>query len=236
VGGAVITELWHGGSSDDDEEDITLGTIIVSCQVVAMGALMVFVKPMLSKYNPAVVTVTYYSIGGFYTLLLTLAFAYSFVPNDLIFNSKLLPWLGLAYASTFATFYPYNALSWAGKQLTPGATTVYCTFQPVGTILLSFIILGVVITLSEGLGAVMVMIGLLVTVYAQQYEKKGRAESSNAKSGGSDGSDDDSSEGEVEEYYLDNGFRDVRSVSGNSTNPLTDRLVGFMAVPTQEPL
>jgi drug/metabolite transporter (DMT)-like permease len=236
VGGAVITELWHEGSSDDDEEDITLGTIIVSCQVVAMGALMVFVKPMLSKYNPAVVTVTYYSIGGFYTLLLTVAFAYSFVPNDLIFNSKLLPWLGLAYAATFATFYPYNALSWAGKQLTPGATTVYCTFQPVGTILLSFIILGVIITLSEGLGAVMVMIGLLVTVYAQQYEKKGRAESSNAKSGGSDGSDDDSSEGEVEEYYLDNGFRDVRSVSGNSANPLAERLVGFMAVPTHEPL
>lgn len=236
VGGAVISELWHDGSSDDDEENVTLGTIIVTCQVIAMGCLMVFVKPMLTKYSPAVVTVTYYSIGGFYTLLLTCGWAYSLEASDLIFHSELLPWLALAYAATFATFYPYNALSWAGKQLTPGATTVYCTFQPVGTIILSFIILGSVITLSEGMGAFMVMVGLIVTVVAQQRE---RTQGDGTKQD-SEGSEDSS---EDEEYYLDTGFRNVRSVSGN--NPLTERLTsgagaglqgaGFTAVPTDDP-
>jgi drug/metabolite transporter (DMT)-like permease len=236
VGGAVITELWHD-STDDDEADVTLGTIIVACQVIGMGALMVFVKPMLSKYNPAVVTVTYYSLGSFYTLLLTCALAYSFEASDLIFHSELLPWLALAYAAVFATFYPYNALSWAGKQLTPGATTVYCTFQPVGTILLSFAILGSVITLSEGLGTVMVIAGLIITVYAQQYEKKTHLDDAHGKSSGDrllEGSDS-----EEEEYYMDAGFRNVRSVSGNnaSGNPLMDRLVGFTSsVPAHEPL
>lgn len=230
VGGAVITELWHD-SSDDDEADVTLGTIIVSCQVIGMGALMVFVKPMLSKYNPAVVTVTYYSIGAVYTLFLTGALAYSFEASDLIFHSELLPWLALAYAASFATFYPYNALSWAGKQLTPGATTVYCTFQPVGTILLSFAILGTVITLSEGLGTIMVIAGLILTVYAQQYEKARSHQAGNGKpEGPSEGSDS-----EEEEYYLDTTFREVRSTSGNSANPLMDRLIGFTAVPSHEP-
>lgn len=240
VGGAVITELWHDSSSDDDEEDVTLGTIIVTCQVLAMGALMVFVKPMLGKYTPAVVTVTYYSIGGFYTLLLTCGWAYSLEAGDMVFHNELLPWLALAYAATFATFYPYNALSWAGKQLTPGATTVYCTFQPVGTIILSFIILGSVITLSEGLGAFMVMVGLIVTVLAQQHEKSGADVSSKHDSGA--GSEGSSSDGD-EEYYLDTGFRNVRSVSGSGSNPLTERLTsssgvaqgGFIAVPTQDP-
>ena len=237
VGGAVITELWKNNSSDDDEANVTLGTIIVSCQVVGMAALVVFMKPMLSKYPPAVVTVTYYSIGGFYTLILTCALAYSFVPGDLIFHSELLPWLALAYAATFATFYPYNALSWAGKQLTPGITTIYCTFQPVGTILLSLMILGTVITLSEGLGTMMVIAGLVLTVYAQQYEKK-LHKAGDLKYEGNDlgsGSDD-----EEEQYYLDNGFRSVRSRShsGNTAaNPLTERLTaGFMAVPTSEPI
>lgn len=192
---------------------------------------------MLTKYTPAVVTLVYYSIGAVYTLFLTCAWAYSLVPNDFIFHSELLPWLALAYAATFATFYPYNALSWAGKQLTPGATTVYCTFQPIGTILLSFIILGAVITLSEGLGAVLVIIGLVVTVTGQQWEKDTNKKNNNSSKFGSDeGASDSDSQEETEEFYLDVGFRDVRSVSGNAANPLTERLTaGFAPVPTSEP-
>jgi drug/metabolite transporter (DMT)-like permease len=186
VGGAIITELWKSSSSDDDEEDVTLGTIIVVCQVVGMGCLIVFSKPILCKYPPSVVTVTYYSIGAFYTILLTCAWAYSLTPNDMVFDSELMPWLGLAYAATFATFYPYNVFSWAGKQLSPGATTVYCTFQPVGTIVLSFILLGAVVTLSEGLGALMVIAGLVVTLFAQQQERERQLLALGHKGGGSD--------------------------------------------------
>eukprot|EP01032_Pedospumella_encystans_P024834 gene24834-28070_t len=236
VGGAVITEAWS--SSDSDESNVALGTIIVACQVIAMGCLMVFVKPMLTKYTPAVVTLVYYSIGAFYTLLLTCAWAYSLVPGDFIFNGKFMPWLGLAYAATFATFYPYNALSWAGKQLTPGATTVYCTFQPVGTILLSFIAFGAVVTLPEGLGAAMVIIGLFVTVLGQQWESKAssaRRHSMKLHTGSDDGSSSDDSDPHTEEFYLDVGFRDVRSVSGSAGNPLTEKLTGdYRSVPTDD--
>lgn len=231
VGGAVIAEAFS--SSDDDESNVVLGTIIVTCQVIAMGSLMVFVKPMLTKYTPAVVTLVYYSIGALYTLLLTCGWAYRLTAEDLVFNSNLLPWLGLAYAATFATFYPYNALSWAGKQLTPGATTVYCTFQPVGTILLSFIVLGAVVTLSEGLGAMLVIIGLLVTVLGQQWEKIPRKDDNSMKFGAEHSSD---GEEESEEFYMDVGFRDVRSVSGNTGNPLTEKLTSeYRAVSTSEP-
>ena len=114
---------------------------------------------------------------------------------------------------------------------------MYCTFQPIGTILLSFIILGAVITLSEGLGAVLVIIGLVVTVTGQQWEKDTNKKNNNSSKFGSDeGASDSDSQEETEEFYLDVGFRDVRSVSGNAANPLTERLTaGFAPVPTSEP-
>lgn len=174
VGGAILTEVWQEGGSNEEEANVTLGTIIVSCQVFAMGCLIVFSKAMLSKYHPAVVTVVYYSTGSIITLVLCAGFAYQFTVKDLYFHGEYFSWLALAYASTFATLYPYNVLSWAGKQLSPSVTTVYCTFQPVGTILLSLIIFGTMLTLSEGIGALLVIIGLVVTVWGQRRERYGR--------------------------------------------------------------
>lgn len=95
-----------------------------------------------------------------------------FVGSDFYFNGKLLPWLALTYATLFATLYAYNAYSWAGKRVSPAITTVYNTLQPVGTCLLSFIILGTVVNLAEILGGLLVMIGLIVTVYGRQKELK----------------------------------------------------------------
>ena len=192
VGGAVITEAWKTSGSDNDETEgnVLLGTIIAVFQVLAMASLIVFSKPILHKYPSPVVTVVFYSIGSFYTLLLCAAWAYSFKPEYFYFDGDVLSWVALAYAATFATLYPYNAFSWAGKYLTPSAITVYNTFQPVGTIVLSLLILGSVLTLPEGLGAAMVIVGLLVTVYGQRFEKKLRSSS------GSDMGDEEAAGGD----------------------------------------
>lgn len=172
VSGAILTEAWKDGgdSGDDDEKDVVLGSIIVSLQVTAMACLVVFAKPILPKYNAAVTTFFYYSIGTAFTVLLFAALSYSFTSADLYFNGSLLPWLGLAYASTFATVYTYNALSWGGRQLSPSTTTVYSTFQPVGTMILSFLILNDVVTTPEFVGAALVVVGLIITVYGQNYD------------------------------------------------------------------
>lgn len=170
VGGAVMAEAWNDSTSSD-EKNVYLGTAIVSLQVFAMANLVVFVKPILHKYNPAMITLVYYSIGTFLTILLFLGFTYKLTSQDIIFHGKILPWLGLFYAAIIATVFTYNALSWAGRQLSPSATTVYCTFQPVGTILLSFLFFAKVVTLSEGMGTVLVIAGLIITVLGQSLER-----------------------------------------------------------------
>lgn len=172
VSGAIITEAWKdsGSSNDDDEKDITLGTIIVSIQVTGMACLVVFAKPVLPRYSPQVTTLVYYSIGTVMTMILFAILSFTLTAGDLYFNGSLLPWLALAYASTFATVYTYNALSWGGRHLSPSITTVYSTFQPVGTMILSFIILAKMVTTPELIGGAMVILGLVITVYGQNYD------------------------------------------------------------------
>lgn len=93
-----------------------------------------------------------------------------FVASDIYFDGMLLPWLGLGYATIFATLYAYNAYSWAGKRVSPAITTVYNTLQPVGTSVLSVIFLHHTVTLPEIVGGLLVMIGLIITVYGRQQE------------------------------------------------------------------
>ena len=101
---------------------------------------------------------------------MSLCWATRFVASDFYFDGEVLPWLALTYATLFATLYAYNAYSWAGKRVSPAITTVYNTLQPVGTSLLSFIIMGTVVNIAEVLGGILVMGGLIVTVYGRHTE------------------------------------------------------------------
>lgn len=175
VSGAIITEVWgsDGSVDDDDKADsfhTYVGSAIVSAQVIGMACLVVFSKPILSKYPPAIITFVYYSIGTIFTIILFAAMSFTLTVSEFYFNSGLSPWLGLIYVAFVATIYPYNVYSWAGKQLTPSAVTVYSTCQPVGTMLLSLLFLGKMITLSEGVGTAMVITGLIITIIAQTNE------------------------------------------------------------------
>eukprot|EP01039_Chlorochromonas_danica_P008978 gene8978-9911_t len=169
VAGAVLAEAWNS-SSGDDEKNVFAGSIISALQVTAMALLIVFAKPVLAKYPSSVVTLAYYGTGTAFTALLASAWACAgqFQAADFVFHYESLPWIALAYASIMATAYTYNVFSWAGQRLSPSLVTVYCTFQPVGTIVLSYFILDEVVSLSEGLGALTVICGLLVTVYGSR--------------------------------------------------------------------
>ena len=173
VGGAVLVEVFKIKSDNTSStNDMYIGTAILCIQVFFMASLVVFQKPILPKYEPCIVCFLYYSIGTLLTILLCAAWSFQFIPSDFSFDNHLLPWIGLLYAVFFGTVYTYSALSWAVKRLSPSVTTVYNTFQPVGTIFLSFLVLGNMITLTDGIGAFLVIIGLLITVYGQRNEQK----------------------------------------------------------------
>lgn len=166
VGGAVIIEVWQRAGETSFESNITLGMILTTIQCIGMANIIVFEKPLLGKYDPSVATFVYYSIGAVWTGLLAASWEFRFTAESFYFNSKYWPWLGLAYASTFATLLTYNLYSWAGKKLLPSTTTVYITLQPLWTAILSIFIFEEIITVPQAIGGITIICGLIVTSYS----------------------------------------------------------------------
>ena len=158
--------------SSDDEKNVTLGSIIAAVQVTGMASLIVIQKPILKKYESTVATLIYYGVGTVLTMIVVSAVAFTFEAKELYFDSNYLPWVAVAYAASFGTFFPYNVYSWTGKFIKPSIITVYSTVQPVGTAIISLIALKAVVTLPEIGGAVLVIVGLILTVYGQSLETK----------------------------------------------------------------
>lgn len=176
VVGAILIEAWDTGSSGDDH-NVALGTVIVLLQILGMACLVVFQKPLLKKYDSTLVTFVYFTIGSIFTLLLCICWASRFHSGgDFYFSGLWLPWIGLAYAAILATWLNYNMISYASSFVPPSITTIYSTFQPVGTVLLSIMILGYGISVSEGIGGALVVVGLFVTVFARTEDENDEIE------------------------------------------------------------
>ena len=152
-------------SNEESGGNTQLGTVIVIIQCFSAANMIVFQKKLLRKYDPAVTTLVYYSIGTFFTVILCAVFSLRFVKEDFIFYGDKLAWIAVGYASTFATLFAYNATSWSNKRLNPSVTTVYNTLQPIGTVILSYLILSTAPSSAELIGGLVIILGLIVTVH-----------------------------------------------------------------------
>eukprot|EP00611_Tribonema_gayanum_P029507 TRINITY_DN7914_c0_g1_i4.p1 TRINITY_DN7914_c0_g1~~TRINITY_DN7914_c0_g1_i4.p1 ORF type:complete len:408 (-),score=57.60 TRINITY_DN7914_c0_g1_i4:22-1185(-) len=164
-----------GGKEGDSGPGGTalLGAGVLFVQCLGMAALTVAQRPVLSKYPSMTVTAWYYAAGSACTLLACMVTGVSM--EDLMLTRSREPWLALAYVTVFATFYTYNAYSWALTIVPPTTTTVYSTLQPVTTAALAFIFLALPVTEIQVLGGGVIVIGLLVTSYAKAREHRAQA-------------------------------------------------------------
>ena len=168
VAGAFIAELWKvGGSDSADEANVPLGVFLALSNVTAMACLMIVVKPLLNKYDALVVSGMYFIVSCMAISVLVFCRIDIIPPMDFVFDNQALAWLALLYVAIFATMYSFSAINWGGKHLPPTVTAVFFTFQPVGTIILSAMLLGAVVTIPEVLGGLLIIAGLIVTSVAQ---------------------------------------------------------------------
>jgi drug/metabolite transporter (DMT)-like permease len=165
----VIVNSTSGGAGT--ESNVTLGMFCVLVQVTTKACILVYQRQILLKYDPSVCTCVYTMVGAGLTLTLITFKSYQYTASQFFFNDSSLPWYGLAYSFTFVALFGHNCLSYSGLYLSPSTISVYCTFQPVATISLSFLLLGVLITVPEILGALLVVAGLVVTISSQSLDK-----------------------------------------------------------------
>ena len=172
ISGCIIIEVWNTDTHTtvQNESNPVLGTILVLIAAFGFSNLQIFQKPLLLFYDTSVITFIYYSIGSFITIIMCLLWYSRFYIESFYFNKQYLPFIALIYASLFASALNYNIYTYVSQVLSPSIVTIYTTFQPIATILLSFLIFQYIITLSQGIGGLCVSLGLIITIYGRYIE------------------------------------------------------------------
>lgn len=171
VGGAITVEMWKqsaaSSSSAAADSASSVGFFLVVMQCICMAGLIVTLKPLSSVYPTTAVTAWYYAVASVLTIFACLAAG---LPTEAYaLTGKPMPWIALAYVTVVATFYCYNAYSWALARAPPGMVTMYSTLQPVGTAFLSVLFLEKPISMGQVAGGVLVVAGLMVSIYEKTY-------------------------------------------------------------------
>ena len=167
--GAIFAEMSKSSGASEEDKNFLIGTISTCAQVLGLSFMQVLVKPLLGKYDPTAVTLLFTGIQTFYIFILCAVMGMLPMINFITlqsytFQGNVMAWVAVVFAGAVVSFYAFAAMSWAGRELSPSVTTVYLSLQPVGTILLSFLILGTVTSFQEICGAALVILGLALTV------------------------------------------------------------------------
>lgn len=149
----------------------------MSSQCFFSANLIVFQKKLLELYDSDVVTFVYYCLTTIYIAVICVILYDSLSIGDFTFHNEKFPWFAVAYSTVFVSLIAGYISSWSGKRLVPSISSVYMTLQPVGTFLLSWIFFNYIPTSNEVLGGIVVLIGLIITLYGK-CEEEGQGYSS----------------------------------------------------------
>lgn len=180
VAGATLMALGSAESAPEGSAPwktiVGNGMLVVQCS--AMAGLLVFQKPLIGRYHPAMITVYYYGIGAVMTVVTSLI--YITKPDKWKFHGSdddiVNVWIALIYAAIVATVFTYMLYTWALKYVEATVVSLFSTFQAVGTALLQVLILRDGITWQEILGGVFIVCGLFIVTASKIREAQVKKE------------------------------------------------------------
>jgi drug/metabolite transporter (DMT)-like permease len=191
VAGAVLMELVGSSDMFVSEEDMMsdelfgLGIAVAVC--ICLASVIVVQKPLLSKYNPAVLCTVFYGIGTFvslslYVLLVSLSMTkmiepiVSFQYTDLYFEFNSTIYCCLLYGAVFVTLVCYNIISYVSGLIAPSIVTIYSTALPVWTAMISFFVFNKSLSFSESIGGGLIALGLILSVRGGVVDKQSQTD------------------------------------------------------------
>ena len=183
--GAILMEMV-GVSSQTSEENtmkeiIGLSLSVLVCTCVA--SLVVFQKPLLSKYDPQVLCAVYYGTGTCFAITVYLFLILfpaiimidpivSFQFSDFYFEGSYVIFGCLAYGCVFVTLFVYNAYTYVSGLVAPSIVTIYSTVLPAWTATISFLVYNKSLTAGETLGGILIAAGLVSSVRGSMIEQR----------------------------------------------------------------
>jgi len=173
VCGALVVVVWgeeyNAGSVSSGKAGAisqAIGYTVLMMHLVAISASVVLQKPLLHKYPPVFLCCASYTIS---TLILAVLGiwqvgldinAWSLGGNPMLLGV-------LAYLVVLTTGFNYTALAWGNKMTSPTVLTTYSTLVPVTTAILSWLLLGKLLTIGQAAGGSIIVAGLICNVRSQ---------------------------------------------------------------------
>lgn len=158
VTGAIIV-ISRGNLNEILKGGIGWGELYILLCVASWVTYSLIGKFIMKNLSP-LISVSYSSIIGMIALFFA---AYSEGITKDIMNYPLDAWLGIFYLGFFGTvlgfFWYYEGI----KALGPTKASQFINFVPISAIIIAFFVLGEAITLSLGIGAVLVIVGVYLT-------------------------------------------------------------------------
>jgi len=185
VGATVMTvqknsgtaEADHGGSSDIDNTQVwgyisLLGNTLSMAIYVLLQKKFIFDKEESSwKTKPVTVTAWSSLIGTVFLALASLYYVNQ--PEKLTYFPKeeIYPVL---YAIFIASSLCFLLISWCNMQISASLVTATWPLQVLFCAILSYVVLGEVLTTLEYFGGVCIVVGLMAVVWSNYAEEKGK--------------------------------------------------------------
>lgn len=162
VGAIIVTTQGEATSLGESRFDM-LGLLFLCLNVGGGAMYMVYQKAsgVLEEYSPT------FAAGMSFLVASGLFFIAAIITEGLDgvawrLGDHNLSLLALCYSVVLTTAFNYSVLAWANKESTPTMVTSFQTLQPIFAALLSYTVMGVLLTLGQAIGGVTVIAGLFL--------------------------------------------------------------------------
>lgn len=169
VGGAIFMldpkELISSMKSTGTDV-LLIGNLCLIGNCASFAIYIILMRPLLKKYSPIIVTAWSYFFG--LVLMIFPAIPSYSHPDQWSLPSS--AWIAIGYASLLSSGLAQYLISWCNSKVSGVMVTIFMAAQPLATTLLAFLILGDKITLREGIGALLLISGLLSVCWSNREE------------------------------------------------------------------
>jgi len=164
----VILELDNFSLSSDT----ILGDMLVIIMVIFYSIYLVFTKKLADGMSTYTLSFWMFAFGGL-TCLVPLPFML-FFDLALITPTYTIPatgWVSIFIVCFIGTTLTYLCTNWALENTSPLVVAVYAPMELVSTVVMGLFVLEFELVWQQGLGAALIVSGLLCVVYAKFREK-----------------------------------------------------------------
>jgi len=151
--------------------DAIIGHISILVSIFSYSLYMVLQKGMLKKYPPLTVT-AWTSIYG--SLTQALALLGSVAEEDFFSRWRItgMTWVALYYVTFVSSIFCFAVTTWAVRRASSTLVIAFLPLQVVAVVIMTWLFFGYVITLTDLLGAVLVILGLFSVLGGNFYEER----------------------------------------------------------------